>query len=155
MYCQCSKKWKSQVTSKSCESYTLGLYVFYMHILIDDTVLQVFWFHRHLPVTPRLDGKSTQRYTGKSRRRTQFLLSYRSIRSHRNTCRTLPRGCSVCMATICIVWIHYHCRLIYGYFPSGTGNHSRWKVCMLIWFKYDLGQKVYVPQVRPDWGSNS
>ena len=22
-------------------------------------------------------------------------------------------------------------------------------------FKYDLGQKYYVPQVRPEWGSNS
>ena len=24
-----------------------------------------------------------------------------------------------------------------------------------LWFKYDLGQKYYVPQVRPDQGSNS
>ena len=23
------------------------------------------------------------------------------------------------------------------------------------WIKYDLGQKYYAPQVRPDWGSNS
>ena len=23
------------------------------------------------------------------------------------------------------------------------------------WFKYDLGQKYYAPQVRPEWGSNS
>ena len=23
-----------------------------------------------------------------------------------------------------------------------------------LWFKYDLGQKYYVPQVRPNWGSN-
>ena len=29
-------------------------------------------------------------------------------------------------------------------------SHNRY-----IWFKYDLGQKYYAPQVRPDWGSNS
>ena len=29
-------------------------------------------------------------------------------------------------------------------------------ICLLLfWFKYDLGQKYYAPQVRPDWGLNS
>ena len=31
-------------------------------------------------------------------------------------------------------------------------SHNRY-TC--IWFKYDLGQKYYAPQVRPNWGSNS
>ena len=33
-----------------------------------------------------------------------------------------------------------------------TTNEKRDK---FIWFKCDLGQKYYAPQVRPDWGSNS
>ena len=27
-------------------------------------------------------------------------------------------------------------------------------VCIIVLFKYDLGQKYYTPQVRPDWDSN-
>ena len=42
-------------------------------------------------------------------------------------------------------------------FPSSkcVNKMEYYKINIYFWFKYDLGQKYYAPQVRPDQGSNS
>ena len=39
--------------------------------------------------------------------------------------------------------------------PRPGGPFSNRNLHLYVWFKYDLGQMYYAPQVRPDRGSNS
>ena len=56
---------------------------------------------------------------------------------------------------ICILMIP--CHSLRNLRSSGNLECDHFKTVLIkyVWFKYDLGQKYYAPQVRPDWGSNA